>query len=153
MRSKHNLQEFYQIKNASKYTKNEIKKLSAGVLPNQTEPGWERPALCWPWRSGHQVKKQRHVHRLVDAHVHHVHHGLHGHHGHHSYHGHHGNHGLQGHHGHYSYHGHHGPLINFTSSPNLAPFIVSLMLMFGQQLSGMNAVMFYCVDIFKVFGG
>ena len=24
------------------------------------------------------------------------------------------------------------------------------MLMFGQQLSGMNAVMFYCVDIFKV---
>ena len=41
-------------------------------------------------------------------------------------------------------------LIDFTSSPNLAPFIVSLMLMFGQQLSGMNAVMFYCVDIFKV---
>ena len=40
--------------------------------------------------------------------------------------------------------------IDFTSSPNLAPFIVSLMLMFGQQLSGMNAVMFYCVDIFKV---
>ena len=37
-----------------------------------------------------------------------------------------------------------------TSSPNLAPFVVSLMLMFGQQLSGMNAVMFYCVDIFKV---
>ena len=41
-------------------------------------------------------------------------------------------------------------LTDFTSSPNLAPFIVSLMLMFGQQLSGMNAVMFYCVDIFKV---
>ena len=35
-------------------------------------------------------------------------------------------------------------------SPNLAPFIISLMLMFGQQLSGMNAVMFYCVDIFQV---
>jgi len=38
---------------------------------------------------------------------------------------------------------------DLVTSPNLAPFIVSLMLMFGQQLSGMNAVMFYCVDIFK----
>merc|ERR1719209_1074048 len=38
---------------------------------------------------------------------------------------------------------------DLVPSPNLAPFIVSLMLMFGQQLSGMNAVMFYCVDIFK----
>jgi len=41
---------------------------------------------------------------------------------------------------------------DLVKSPNLAPFIISLMLMFGQQLSGMNAVMFYCVDIFQDAG-
>lgn len=32
---------------------------------------------------------------------------------------------------------------------NLAPFIISMWLMLGQQLSGMNAVMFYAVSIFE----
>ena len=35
---------------------------------------------------------------------------------------------------------------------NLAPFVISMMLMFGQQLSGMNAVMFYAVSIFQGTG-
>jgi len=35
---------------------------------------------------------------------------------------------------------------------NLAPFLISLSLMVGQQLSGMNAVMFYAVDIFNDAG-
>jgi len=35
---------------------------------------------------------------------------------------------------------------------NLAPFIICLWLMLGQQLSGMNAVMFYCVSIFEQSG-
>jgi len=35
---------------------------------------------------------------------------------------------------------------------NLAPFIISLWLMLGQQMSGMNAVMFYCVSIFEQSG-
>jgi len=37
-------------------------------------------------------------------------------------------------------------------SPNRAPFIISLCLMMGQQFSGMNAVMFYCVGIFQASG-
>ena len=37
-------------------------------------------------------------------------------------------------------------------SSNLAPFIISLWLMLGQQFSGMNAVMFYCVSIFQQSG-
>ena len=37
-------------------------------------------------------------------------------------------------------------------SANLAPFIISLWLMLGQQMSGMNAVMFYCVSIFEQSG-
>ena len=41
-------------------------------------------------------------------------------------------------------------VIKILIRQNLAPFIVSLWLMLGQQFSGMNAVMFYCVDIFKV---
>ena len=35
---------------------------------------------------------------------------------------------------------------------NLPPLIISLCLMLGQQASGMNAVMFYCVNIFKQSG-
>merc|ERR1719384_1560129 len=35
---------------------------------------------------------------------------------------------------------------------NLSPFLISLCLMVGQQLSGMNAVMFYAVDIFNDAG-
>jgi len=35
---------------------------------------------------------------------------------------------------------------------NLAPFVVSMTLMVGQQLSGMNAVMFYAVGIFEAAG-
>ena len=38
------------------------------------------------------------------------------------------------------------------TSGNLAPFLISLTLMVGQQLSGMNAVMFYAVDIFNDAG-
>jgi len=38
------------------------------------------------------------------------------------------------------------------SGSNLAPFIISLWLMLGQQFSGMNAVMFYCVSIFEQTG-
>jgi len=43
-------------------------------------------------------------------------------------------------------------VVDVVRGPNLAPFVISLWLMFGQQLSGMNAVMFYCVDIFKDSG-
>lgn len=35
---------------------------------------------------------------------------------------------------------------------NLAPFIISLWLMLGQQFSGMNAIMFYCISIFESSG-
>jgi len=41
---------------------------------------------------------------------------------------------------------------DLVSSPNLAPFLVSMWLMLGQQFSGMNAVMFYCVQIFQAAG-
>ena len=37
-------------------------------------------------------------------------------------------------------------------SHNLAPLIISLYLMLGQQMSGMNAVIFYVVDIFDAAG-
>ena len=43
-------------------------------------------------------------------------------------------------------------LSDLFSSSNLAPFIISLWLMLGQQFSGMNAVMFYCVSIFQQSG-
>jgi sugar porter (SP) family MFS transporter len=43
-------------------------------------------------------------------------------------------------------------LTDLLSSSNLAPFIISLWLMLGQQFSGMNAVMFYCVSIFEQSG-
>ena len=42
--------------------------------------------------------------------------------------------------------------ITLTPAGNLAPFLISLSLMVGQQLSGMNAVMFYAVDIFNDAG-
>ena len=41
---------------------------------------------------------------------------------------------------------------DYSWSGNLAPFLISLSLMVGQQLSGMNAVMFYAVDIFNDAG-
>jgi len=41
---------------------------------------------------------------------------------------------------------------DLLKAPNLAPFIVSLWLMLGQQLSGMNAIMFYAVSIFEDSG-
>ena len=37
-------------------------------------------------------------------------------------------------------------------APNLAPFTISMFLMLGQQLSGINAVVFYVVDIFEASG-
>merc|ERR1719187_337569 len=43
-------------------------------------------------------------------------------------------------------------LTDLLSSSNLAPFIISLWLMLGQQFSGMNAVMFYCGNIFEQSG-
>jgi len=43
-------------------------------------------------------------------------------------------------------------LADLFSGSNLAPFIISLWLMLGQQFSGMNAVMFYCVSIFQQSG-
>ena len=42
-------------------------------------------------------------------------------------------------------------ILSFVAG-NLAPFLISLSLMVGQQLSGMNAVMFYAVDIFNDAG-
>ena len=45
-----------------------------------------------------------------------------------------------------------GSQISNCDLGNLAPFLISLSLMVGQQLSGMNAVMFYAVDIFNDAG-
>ena len=44
-----------------------------------------------------------------------------------------------------------GGLSSLTQRGNLAPFLIGMTLMFGQQLSGMNAVMFYAVSIFQVW--
>ena len=44
-----------------------------------------------------------------------------------------------------------GPLDLFKHG-NLAPFVISMWLMLGQQFSGMNAVMFYAVSIFEDTG-
>ena len=44
-----------------------------------------------------------------------------------------------------------GPLDLFKHG-NLAPFVISMWLMLGQQFSGMNAVMFYAVAIFEDTG-
>ena len=43
-----------------------------------------------------------------------------------------------------------GGLADLLKRQNLVPLIISLYLMLGQQLSGMNAVIFYVVDIFQV---
>merc|ERR1712002_749266 len=43
-------------------------------------------------------------------------------------------------------------LTDLLSRTNLAPFLISMWLMLGQQFSGMNAVMFYCVSIFQQSG-
>jgi hypothetical protein len=43
-----------------------------------------------------------------------------------------------------------GGLSDLLKRQNLVPLIISLYLMLGQQLSGMNAVIFYVVDIFQV---
>ena len=45
-----------------------------------------------------------------------------------------------------------GGIQDLFKTENLAPLIISLVLMFGQQLSGMNAVLFYVVDIFTAAG-
>jgi len=43
-----------------------------------------------------------------------------------------------------------GGLADLLKRQNLVPLCISLYLMLGQQLSGMNAVIFYVVDIFHV---
>jgi facilitated trehalose transporter len=43
-----------------------------------------------------------------------------------------------------------GGLADLVKRQNLVPLGISLYLMLGQQLSGMNAVIFYVVDIFQV---
>ena len=45
-----------------------------------------------------------------------------------------------------------GGIQDLFKTENLAPLIISLVLMFGQQMSGMNAVLFYVVDIFTAAG-
>lgn len=45
-----------------------------------------------------------------------------------------------------------GGLADLVRRENLVPLIISLYLMLGQQLSGMNAVIFYVVDIFEAAG-
>lgn len=43
-------------------------------------------------------------------------------------------------------------VLDLLKKENLAPFVISLWLMLGQQLSGMNAVMFFAVSIFEAAG-
>jgi facilitated trehalose transporter len=45
-----------------------------------------------------------------------------------------------------------GGLTDLLKRQNLVPLVISLYLMLGQQLSGMNAVIFYVVDIFEAAG-
>ncbi len=40
----------------------------------------------------------------------------------------------------------------FTRAQYIKPLVISLVLMFGQQLSGVNAVIFFSVDIFNAAG-
>ena len=42
-----------------------------------------------------------------------------------------------------------GALTDLTKPQNLKPLLISILIMFGQQFSGINAIMFYGVTIFE----